>query len=185
MPATALLEQPHHDGAELHVPDDAPALGEDLTVFVRVPHQNGAERLWVRTTPDAEPGLAAGVLDQKTAAERWWRFEVHARNPVTTYRFLLDGGRHGYHWLNGTGTHAHDVTDAGDFRLSTAPPPPAWARDAIVYQVFPDRFARSAAAGERALPAWAVPAAWDEEVIPSAGQLYGGDLDGVADHLDH
>jgi alpha-glucosidase len=184
--AAPLLEQPHHDGAALHVPDDAPALGETMPVLVRVPHEDGAQRLWVRTTPDAEPGLVAGVVDRDTASETWWRFDVHVRNPVTTYRFLLDGGRRGYRWLNGTGTHAHDVTDTADFRLSTAPPPPTWARDAVVYQIFPDRFARSAAprAGGP-LPGWARPAAWDDPVAATAGQLYGGDLDGVADHLDH
>ncbi|WP_286217533.1 glycoside hydrolase family 13 protein [Paraoerskovia sediminicola] len=62
-------------------------------------------------------------------------------------------------------------------------------RDGIVYQVFPDRFARSAAAADRDLPGWALPADWDTPVIPEGPgvgtQLYGGDLAGVEEHLDH
>jgi alpha-glucosidase len=186
---TSLLEQPHHDGATLHVGNDAPGLGETVPVFLRVPRDDGLTGAWVRATPDAEPHLVAGEVDRETAAETWWRFEVRVRNPLTGYRFLLGGGRHGYRWLNGTGVHAHDVTDARDFKLSSAPAPPAWARDAVVYQIFPDRFARSAEADDRPLPAWARPAAWDDPVLPrgrDAGrQLYGGDLDGVVEHLDH
>ena len=36
-----LLAQPHHDGAALHVADDAPQLGAAVAVFVRVPHGDG------------------------------------------------------------------------------------------------------------------------------------------------
>jgi alpha-glucosidase len=183
------LGQPHHDGSALHVPDDAPGLGETVPVFLRVPAGDGLTRVWVRTTPDAEPHLLAGAVDRETASETWWRFEVTARNPLTRYRFLLDGGPRGYRWVNGTGVHAHDVTDGDDFRLSSAPPPPAWARDAVVYQIFPDRFARSAGADTRPRPSWARPAAWDDPVAgrgrDAGRQLYGGDLDGITERLDH
>ena len=58
-----------------------------------------------------------------------------------------------------------------------------------MYQVFPDRFARSAAADARELPEWALAAEWDDPVIHEGPgpvtQLYGGDLDGVREHLDH
>lgn len=186
---TDLLAQAHHDGAALHVPDDAPAPGETVPVFVRVPRGDGARNLWVRTIPDAEPKFVAGTIDRETEHESWWRCDVEVRTPLTSYRFLSDGGPTGYRWLNGTGVHAHDVTDASDFRICAYAPPPQWSRDAIVYQVFPDRFARSAAADGRALPAWAEPAEWDDPVVylghRAAAQVYGGDLEGIAEHLDH
>jgi hypothetical protein len=131
---------------------------------------------------------SGATVDRETAAETWWRFDINVRNPLTGYRFLLSGGPRGYRWLNGTGVHSHDVTDAGDFRLSAAPPPPAWARDAVFYQIFPDRFARSARADGRPLPTWARPAAWGDPVVPPGDggrQLYGGDLDGITERLDH
>ena len=58
-----------------------------------------------------------------------------------------------------------------------------------MYQVFPDRFARSALADERPTPDWAIPASWDTPVDPvmpaRSQQFYGGDLDGVIEKLDH
>jgi len=183
------LDRPHHDGSALHVPWEQPGLGDSVPVFVRVPHEDGATGVWARVPHDAEPWYAEAYVDRTTPYETWYRCDIELRNPLTSYRFLLDGGPRGYRWLNATGTHPHDVADGNDFKISTAPPAPEWSRDAIVYQVFPDRFARSAAADSRPLPVWAHRADWDDEVVWRGDevslQLYGGDLDGVVEHLDH
>ena len=55
---------------------------------------------------------------------------------------------------------------------------PDWVKDAVFYQIFPDRFAK----GERVakpnnLEAWDSP--------PTANGFKGGDLLGVAEHLDY
>jgi len=186
---TDLLSQPHHDGSALYVSNLAPRLGDTVTVRVRVPHEADVVAVHVRLTPDAEPLFVDAVVDRVTETETWWRAEVTCHNPVTGYRFILEGGATAYQWLNGTGMHLRDVPDAADFRLVTFDPPPAWAADAVVYQVFPDRFARSRNGEDRPSPDWAVPADWDDPVDLSEGatgrQLYGGDLDGVVEHLDH
>ena len=55
--------------------------------------------------------------------------------------------------------------------------PPAWVRDAVFYQVFPDRFARSSrVATPGPLEAWDAP--------PTAHGFKGGDLLGIVEHLD-
>ena len=55
---------------------------------------------------------------------------------------------------------------------------PRWVRDAVFYQVFPDRFARSGRVPSPGpLEAWNAP--------PTGTGFKGGDLYGVADHLDH
>ena len=43
---TSLLAQPHHDGASLHVANDAPTLGETVPVFLRVPCGDGLTGVW-------------------------------------------------------------------------------------------------------------------------------------------
>jgi alpha-glucosidase len=183
-----LLDQPHHDGSALYVPPGTPALGDTVTVRVRVPKGSVVRDVRLRTVRDGEPRILPARRDGGDAHEDWYAADVVVHHPDTRYRFFLDVPG-GYRWLNGTGTHDREVPDAGDFRLTTHAPAPSWLGDGLAYQVFPDRFARSGAAGGRAVPDWAVPAAWDDEPVghgPLAGtQFYGGDLDGIVDHLDH
>lgn len=188
VPRPVVLE-PHHDGSALYVSTLSPALGDRVRVRLRVPEGAGIDRAYVRVVQDAEPAFTTMHVESRGRHETWWAAEIEQHNPVTSYRFYVDGAA-GYGWVNGTGWHrGRDVTDAADFLLSAHPAPPDWAYGASTYQVFPDRFARSAAAEARPAPAWAAPARWDERVREVRGsyafQLYGGDLDGVTEHLDH
>ena len=177
----------HHDGSTRYVADPYPELGQTVTVWATVPPD--VREVHVRSTPDGEPHFTAATRDRTVAGQAWWRAEVAVRNPVTNYRFLLRGGSGGYQWLTALGVVGHDVPDATDFRLVAHPAPPTWAADAAVYEIFPDRFARSPAAADREVPDWAVPCAWEQPVVghgpQTPRQFYGGDLDGVTGHLDH
>ena len=183
-----LLSEPSHDGSARYVPHATPELGESVPVFIRAPVAAGVRRVHVRTTPDAEPRFVEATIDRVDGDDAWWRVDVEVRNPVTPYRFLLDTAD-GPQWLTAAGLSGHDVPDITDFRLVSHDPPPAWATDALVYQVFPDRFARSPAATGRPLPDWAIACDWDTAVVgrgpETPYQFYGGDLDGITEHLDH
>ncbi|MFD6178713.1 MULTISPECIES: glycoside hydrolase family 13 protein [unclassified Isoptericola] len=187
-PARTLLDQPHHDGSALFAPEATPALGDAVTVRVRVPKSAGVRDVRLRTVRDGEPRLLPARRDGGDEYEDWYAADLVVHHPVTSYRFFLDVPG-GYRWLDGRGVHDREVPDAASFRLTTHAPGPGWLRDGLAYQVFPDRFARSAAADAREAPEWAVPAGWDDEPAgsgPLAGtQLFGGDLDGVVEHLDH
>ncbi|WP_246609406.1 glycoside hydrolase family 13 protein [Nonomuraea rhizosphaerae] len=180
------LGVPHHDGSALYVGDQRPSPGSTVTVWLR----GRAREVHVRTVRDGEPRFVQARPATRFSATRfegdgdWWRADLVAANPVTPYRFLIDGRS----WLTAAGLFDHDVTDATDFRLLTHEPPPAWLADAIVYQVFPDRFARSRPMRE--LPDWALPRDWDQDPVQAEGpgtgrQFYGGDLDGITGRLDH
>ncbi|WP_040951954.1 alpha-glycosidase [Gorillibacterium massiliense] len=56
--------------------------------------------------------------------------------------------------------------------------PPEWAKDAIFYQIFPERFANGDTSND---PEGTEP--WGGK--PERGNFFGGDLQGVIDHLDH
>jgi alpha-glucosidase len=183
-----LLHLPHHDGSALYVDNPHPALGDTVTLRVRVPKTYPLQAMHVRSIRDGEPEIVAATVECEDAHERWWQVQLVMMNPVTNYRFLLDGGRDRYAWLNASGVYDHDLTDAHDFWLTTFDPAPDWATDAIVYEVFLDRFARSGAARE--LPEWAVARDWyDDPVVAdgveSCNHVYGGDLAGIEAHLDH
>lgn len=188
-----LWREPHHDGSARHGADlPGAALGDVVRVLLRVPHDDehrgGLAGVHVRHLHDGEPFYLTAREVDRDAHDTWFAADLPVRNRLTRYRWLLDDGARGYRWVNAEGVHGHDVTDASDFVVSTYAPAPGWAVDGVMYQVFPDRFARSGAeAGP--LPDWAVAAEWDDPVVHTGPdtprQLYGGDLAGVREHLDH
>jgi alpha-glucosidase len=183
-------EQPHHDGSPLYVSNQSPTLGDAVRVRVRVPRSFGVLRsVRTRSNPDREPHYAIAEVVHETPDAVWWQAELVVENPVHGYRFLLESGEGRTWWLTSKGISHTETRDIDDFRLVTYAAPPGWGAEAVMYQVFPDRFARSAAADHREAPGWAEPAGWDAPVAhvgPSTSrQFYGGDLAGVAEHLDH
>jgi len=185
---TTLL--PHHDGSPLYVSDLAPQLGDVVTVRLRVPAGYGPlAAVRTRSNPDHEPEWTDAAPLGSADGWEWWEAPVTVRNPRHGYRWVLvhEDGR--IEWLNQTGLHAIETLDAEDFALVAYPAPPTWLTDSVMYQVFPDRFARSAQADTHPTPDWAIPATWDDPVDPvvpaRSQQFYGGDLEGVIEKLDH
>ncbi|WP_170318915.1 glycoside hydrolase family 13 protein [Allorhizocola rhizosphaerae] len=176
-----LLDQPHHDGSPLYVSNGAPKLDELVTVRVRVPA--GVTDVHVRVVVDGEPIFVPSSVD----GDGWRRATIRAHNPVTRYRFYVQRADAPPVWLTAAGVVKHDVPDSTDFRLVAHEAPPQWAGDAIVYEVFPDRFGKTS---EKDAPDWAIPCDWDDDEVeydtPATPlQFFGGDLDGITEHLDH
>ncbi|MGN6206609.1 alpha-amylase family glycosyl hydrolase, partial [Humibacter sp.] len=182
--------QPHHDGSPLYVSDQAPRLGDTVRVRVRIPRSFGPVRaVRTRSNPDHEPRFADASSVGSTPGWDWWEASIEVENPVHGYRFLITRGDGSSVWLNATGLWTTETLDVDDFRLVAYDAPPEWASSSVLYQVFPDRFARSALADTRRLPKWALPANWTDPVddVPPgrSKQFYGGDLDGAAERLDY
>lgn len=181
---------PHHDGSSLYVSNQHPQLGDTVTVRLRVPEVYGpVDRVLVRSNPDHEPLWVEATRDGAVDGWEWWSADIVVHNPRHGYRFhlvLADGSQR---VVSQAGITDLEALDGFDFALVAGNEPPTWLDDAVMYQIFPDRFARSAGADERTAPAWAIPAAWDEPLDPHqpgrSRQFYGGDLDGIVDHLDH
>lgn len=179
---------PHHDGSALHVPASA-TLGGTVRLRIRIPQGWGpASRVWVRSVQDGEPRYDAALKLGLADGWEWWEAEMLAANPVARYRFLLEAGSR-YWSLNAQGLFSRDVSDYADFRLSSFVPAPDWLHKATMYQIFPDRFARSAQADGHPTPNWAIGCDWDAPVVGAGPetpvQFYGGDLPGIMDKLDH
>lgn len=179
------LGVPHHDPSERWVSNPTPEPGETVTVEVDVPGTAGVDRVLMRTMHDGEQRWIEGEASATSTGSRW-RFELTCHNPVNTYRFWCGGGG-GARWLTGVGVVGHDPLDHHDFRLVTTGATPRWVPETVWYQIFPDRFATSGRHLAE-FPEWAVPSEWDDPIAEREvrmRQLYGGDLDGIVDHLDH
>ena len=194
-----LLSTPrvHHDGSPLYVSTLSPRLGETLTLRLRTHRLAQPETVALRTVRDGEPHVVTAVAKESVGDDVWWVAQIVVRNVETHYRWLLVGGAFDFAWLTAGGLVDYDVPDATDFVVSATEAPPPWSQAAVVYQVFPDRFARSqpdaSAPAEPPegveLPSWAVPRAWTDapegRSRNTPREYFGGDLDAMRAHLDH
>ena len=177
---------PHHDGSDLYVSNSAPAIGDSVTLKVRVPNDYCFEKAMLRIYHDGEPRIFEMKLSSKNEVESWYQVKVEILNLQNSYRFAFIG--HGkYEWLNARGLFDHDVHSNNDFQIVAIPGNPEWIKSSVFYQIFPDRFARSGKVN--ITPDWAYPREWN--LLPrgrgkfTGQELYGGDLYGVQEHLDH
>jgi cyclomaltodextrinase / maltogenic alpha-amylase / neopullulanase len=112
----------------------------------------------------------------------YWAADLQLHPPRLRYRFGLDTAD-GRRWFGADGLR--DVpAPRGAFEFAylaegDRPDSPEWARGAVFYHIFPDRFARSAGHAHRR----AKLARWDSK--PARGTFLGGDLDGIVERLDH
>jgi alpha-glucosidase len=140
----------------------------------------------VRVYHDGEPRLFEMELRNSDSAETWWGVKVLILNPVMPYRFILikEGN---YRWLNAAGIFPYEVTSTNDFKVLAKPEFPQWVNESVFYQIFPDRFASSGK--KRKAPSNFIRRDWDDlpkGKDPTTGvELFGGDLLGVEEHLDH
>ncbi|HKT03922.1 MAG TPA: glycoside hydrolase family 13 protein [Rugosimonospora sp.] len=181
----------HHDGSARYVPNQSPRIGDVVDVYARASGTAGVGEVWLRATQDGGVRFLPATVEPVPGAEPgvvWFRAPLPVHNRVTRYRFLLAGAG-GYRWLTAAGIRAGHIPDDTDFRLVCGDGPPAWSADAIGYLIFPDRFARSAGADRRPVPDWALVRRWDAPVNGAAPdcerEFFGGDLDGIREHLDH
>jgi alpha-glucosidase len=183
-PSLSLL--PHHDGSELYLSSLTPKIGEKVTFRFRAPLEYRIDEAILRLYLDGEPRFFK--MDQAVhKGEQWWSARVEVINRKTHYRFLILNGNR-YTWLNGKGLHQNDVTSGHDFQLLAISDFPNWIRSSVFYQIFPDRFASSGKYRSKK-PQEFVTRDWNEKPKgrdkTTGIEYFGGDLEGVREHLDH
>lgn len=189
----AWLSAVHHDGSARYLSELHPRPGVEVMVRLRTGAGAPIRRAWLRHAPDGEEMLLPLAPAAPRGGVRWWSASLPIGEPVVHYRFELEA-EDGFWFYGAAGPSAHDPLDASDFRLLAGDPPPAWLEGAVLYQIFPDRFAngdpsldpgRGVPAGREPGPrtyAWGVPPPPEQ---PFSLVFYGGDLPGVAQRLDH
>ena len=186
-----LALSPHHDGSSLYISDQHPNLGDKLKVRIRIHKALGKVRQVLLRNSDSGEAFLSSPFKKIFTRSGWDWYEglLVLHNPDTHYRFYIELSDQTSFWYNSTGLHKLDQADRDDFRITTFNAAPRWTSSAIMYQVFPDTFARSSHADLQEVPDWAQPKPWHSEVRGKgpgvAEQFFGGDLYGVIEHLDH
>lgn len=187
------IDSLHHDGSARYVRGRA-SIGATVRLRLRAGRGAPIGRVFVRTCPDGEQSLREMAPAADSAACRWWEVDLPLAMPRTGYRFLIHA-EGGAWWLNQRGMTRHTPTDAEDFAVLAGFDSPAWLRDAVFYQIFPDRFAdgdpdNNVRTGEyQCYRRDVVARGWGEQPKRHAEgggvEFFGGDLQGIAQKLDY
>ncbi len=184
----------HHDSAALYVSRPLPRLGETVQVSLRTPVDSPITAVGIRTVPDGEPRFVPMQRERQDSLSVWWVGEFQVSMPHFNYRFRLTtpDGTYNYNQL---GVYRADLPDHYDFRLLADFTAPAWVRDAVFYQIFPDRFYNGDPSNDIPPGAWTIGShttqrrAWGAPVLHyrEGGNLdfYGGDLPGIIEKLPY
>jgi alpha-glucosidase len=182
---------PHHDGSALYVPNQKPQLLEKVKLRIRIHNAFGkvkSVRVRFSESGEAFPTPPAKLLSTKDGWS-WFEAVITMHNPYMNYRWFIEFTDGSSYWLNARGIYILEQPDVEDFRINTFSSAPDWGKSAVMYQIFPDRFGRSAHADKHKTPSWAIPKTWGEKVTASgpgtSEQFFGGDIYGITEHLDH
>ena len=182
---------PHHDGSSYYVSNQNPRIHDFVRVTVRIHQSIGqVSKVSVRYSENGEAFFSRrGKPSPGESGWSWWEVSFPVLNQSVNYRFLIDLVDGAAFWLNTQGVSVVEPSDVLDFRITTFSDAPSWSKKSVMYQIFPDRFAKSAKALERKTPSWAIKKNWSDPVSGSgpdvSKEFFGGDLDGVTEHLDH
>jgi glycosidase len=154
------------------------------------------------TDPRREHGWRVAL--QRAADSNFWHTEILLpREPtVLRYRFVLDDGTimRERRQIEGTARPVYGLWEEHDFQLSVYDPkgsPPGWVQGSVMYQIFPDRFARgnsdSEGQGADSFTRGSVHGRqalyleWGEkpERPPKSRDFFRGNLRGVIEKLDY
>lgn len=125
-----------------------------------------------------------------------WRGEISLASgqPRRRYSFKLLWADH-QRWFTPQGFTRFPPARLEQFAIDLPDAGPQWVVDQVFYQIFPDRFARSAARDadqdavyyHHAAGREIVRKAWDDPLTGEAGgsTFYGGDLDGISEKLPY
>lgn len=187
------LQSIHHDGSIRYVSNLHPRLGESVSLRLRISHQAPVRRVILRTFPDGEQALSIMARGATEPPIQWWEANLSIVEPVSQYRFIVDATDGLWHY-SAAGPSIFVPLDATDFRILADYRAPEWLDSAVLYQIFPDRFANGNPDNDPRPDEYTYrdhrPATYSWGAPPDAGSFfplvfYGGDLTGIESRLDY
>lgn len=184
----------HHDSSEAFLSDITPRIGDMINVSIRVPESANLRAIYLRSRPDGE---WKRIRMAKAMEKGWydiWSAELPITMPHNNYCFhlLTDSGSF---YFNQFGLSPIDSPDWFNFTVLGDYDPPAWVREQVFYQIFPERFANGDPSNDRRtgeptlLGKPALKRNWGDlpQPFPQSGMVdfFGGDLQGITQKLDY
>lgn len=154
--------------------------------------------IFIRCEPDNEEMLVDMERGETRGRLQYWHGEIpqNTDTPLTHYCFKIMQNSRQW-WLHGNGISPRVPGKESHFKYNKQDQPPAWVKEQVFYQIFPDRFANgdpsiSVQSDEYCLkgnerPTIAKP--WGEPVSSHGAdgptEFFGGDLAGIHSKFDY
>lgn len=190
----AWLESVYSDGSADFVSNPSPKLFETVTVWLRVYADAPVRHVFLRTVPNGAERLIEAERRRVERGLAWYAAELEITENRMQYHFYLVCDAVVYFYTQKEITtyipdHSYDFVLLADYVQ------PEWVRDAVFYQIFPDRFCNGnpdndVRTGEYRVGDYGpIRMDWDAEPLPySEGRcmdFYGGDLEGVRQKIPY
>lgn len=185
----------HSDTVPPFLAPVAPSVGDELEVRLRVARGAPISRVYLRAIIDGIDHHIEARHERRASRFDWYCARIALRQPSTHYHFLIRTSDESTLYYTRAGVTTVFPNEDHDFTVNTAYRPPEWVREAVFYQIFPDRFHRGDHSlgvrdGEITRDGFSSREMdWDDEPLPhpEGGSLdfFNGDLPGVEAKLDY
>lgn len=184
----------HHDSSELYLSDVTPRIGDVIEARIRVPAAADLRAVYLRSRPDGEWKRIRMEKSATVGLYVWWAADLPITMRHNNYCFKFLTSSQSF-YFNQFGLSPVDSPDWFNFTVLGDYDAPAWVREQVFYQIFPERFANGDPSNDRQTgdPTLsgrpALQRAWGELPRPFAESgnvdYFGGDLPGIRQRLDH
>ncbi len=184
----SLMHCSNHD----YLSNPYPRLGQMITVRLTVARDAPIQQIVLRTLPDGEQQFTSMTLADTGDGLAVWQAELGIYQPQVAYRFGIQSDEYVW-WLNAAGADIIEPFIQFDFKIIANLQPISWLSDAVFYQVFPDRFSNGDPSNDpldervpyrnftRTTLPWGEPGTSQDYGLT----FYGGDLQGIDQHISH
>ncbi len=183
------LESVHSDGTAAFVSDPHPKLGQTVTVRIRMYEDAPVQHVLLRTIPNGAEHLTKMEAAETKGGLTYYEADLKMTENRMQYQFYLVCEHVVYFYTQKEITtyipdHTYDFVLLADYVQ------PEWVKEAVFYQIFPERFcngdeSNDVRTGEYSQDGYATiqMPSWDAETLDYEGgrclDFYGGDLQGV------
>lgn len=189
------LESVHSDGTAEFVSNPSPKLGEKVTIRIRMYEDAPVDHVLLRTIPNGAEWFTTMHIAKRERGFVYYEAELTVTENRMPYQFYLACPDVVYFYTQKEITtyipdHTYDFVLLADYIQ------PEWVKDAVFYQIFPERFCNGDPSndvqdGEYSQDGWPTIRMknWDDKALTYKQghclDFYGGDLQGVKEKIPY
>ncbi|MFH1453217.1 MAG: maltodextrin glucosidase [Armatimonadota bacterium] len=112
---------------------------KEVAVKIRVYKKNAVKSIYLCTAPEGERFYIEMKKVKTDSFFQYWQAKIDIVSDNTSYKFLITSENDTF-WYSQFGITTYIPPDIYDFKYLTNHHPVKWLKDAVFYQIFPERF---------------------------------------------